>query len=85
MQLVRVLSAAVLALTLLVVAACGRFGQCEAQDANGFSTTCSGPAGYVWNGHGCIWTRACNCTGDDCGSMYQSQDICETTHAHCGP
>jgi hypothetical protein len=65
-------------------AGCHRIGQCEAADASGFSTTCSGPAGYVWTGTSCIWSRSCGCTGGDCGSMYQSQEICESAHSHCG-
>ena len=81
LALARVMLVALVALA----AGCGRFGQCAAQDANGFSTSCSGPAGYVWTGSSCIFTRACNCTGDDCGSLYNSQEICESTHAHCGP
>jgi hypothetical protein len=84
----RLLSAAMILLTLVLCAlsaGCPRVGSCEAQDTHGFSTSCSGPAGYVWTGSSCIYTRSCNCTGDDCGTMYQSQEICESTHTHCAP
>jgi hypothetical protein len=81
---VRYAFALILLLLLAALAGCVRgIGGCDAASANGFSTTCSGPAGYVWNGSSCIYTRACNCTGDDCGSMYQSQDTCEAAHTHC--
>lgn len=65
----------------------GCFGvtDCRGMDTNGFSTTCSGPQGWVWTGTGCIYTRACNCTGDDCRSMFTTQELCESAHATCTP
>jgi len=57
---------------------------CKAQDVHGLSTTCGGGArGYMWTGTGCIYTVACNCTGDDCQRLYATQDSCETAHIHC--
>ena len=85
MRFVHVLLLSVVVAVASGATACNRIGNCEAQDTHGFSTTCSGPAGYVWTGSSCIYTRSCNCSGDDCGTMYSSQDICESTHAHCAP
>lgn len=57
---------------------------CKPMDVHGLSTNCSGGArGYVWTGTSCIYTVACNCTGDDCQRLYSTQDACETAHIHC--
>ncbi len=57
---------------------------CAAMDVRGVSAQCSGGAkGYMWTGTGCIYTRACNCTGADCQRLYSTQDACETAHIHC--
>lgn len=80
----RLFALVVFAALVLLSEGCNRVGSCAAQDVNGFSTSCSGPAGYMWTGTSCIYTRSCNCTGDDCATMYQSQDTCEAAHAHCG-
>ncbi len=62
---------------------CPRVGSCSAQDVNGLKTGCSGPAGYMWTGSGCVYTQACNCTGSDCEGLYAKKDICEAAHTHC--
>ena len=69
----------------LVVATigCHRIGSCEAMNVNGLQTGCSGPSGFVWDGSACIFTQACNCTGDDCQGLYQEREHCETAHTHC--
>lgn len=57
---------------------------CKAQDINGPSGNCGGGArGYMWTGTSCIYTVACNCTGEDCQRLYATQDSCETAHIHC--
>jgi hypothetical protein len=79
------------AVALLAVAAafslsgCFSVTDCRAADVNGYSTTCSGPQGWAWTGTACVFTRACNCTGDDCRSMFTSQELCESAHATCTP
>jgi len=80
---VRFLFLALFALSLVVVLlGCG--ASCKKMDVNGLSTSCSGGArGYMWTGTGCIYTVACNCTGDDCQRLYATQDGCETAHIHC--
>lgn len=67
------------------IAGCINAVDCRKMDVNGYSTSCSGPAGYVWSGTACIYTRSCNCTGDDCRSMYTTQELCESAHAMCTP
>ena len=57
---------------------------CKPMDVNGTNMRCSGGAqGWMWTGTSCIYTTACNCTGDDCQSLYATQDGCETAHVHC--
>ena len=57
---------------------------CKAQDINGPSGNCGGGArGFMWTGTSCIFTVACNCTGEDCQRLYATQDSCETAHIHC--
>lgn len=70
-------------LLVLVTSACHRVGSCDAADVSGISRTCSGGAGWVWNGTSCIYSQKCVCTGDDCNSMYEKKDVCEAAHAHC--
>ncbi|MBI2395553.1 MAG: hypothetical protein HYV09_38665 [Deltaproteobacteria bacterium] len=67
----------------LSASACHRIGSCEAMDANGLKTGCSGPEGWVWDGSSCIFTQACNCTGADCQGLYHDREHCETAHTHC--
>lgn len=74
----------VLVVLLSAAASCARFGSCEAQDVHGLNVSCSGPQGWMWNGSACVYTHACNCTGDDCQGLYQQRDACEAAHAHCG-
>ncbi len=52
-------------------------------NVNGLQTGCSGPSGFVWDGSACIFTQACNCTGDDCQGLYQDREHCEAAHTHC--
>ena len=84
MRILRSISFSILALVAVAATiGCPRAGSCTPTEANGFSTSCAGPAGYMWTGSSCIWTRACNCTGEDCESLYQNQDSCEAAHAGC--
>lgn len=76
------------ALLVLTLAAplgggCHRFGSCEAQNVNAINAACSGPEGFMWNGSACVFTHACNCTGDDCQGLYHDREHCETAHTHC--
>lgn len=79
----RLLPALLFLIATVVSTACHRFGSCEAADVNGISKTCASGAGWIWNGSSCIYSQKCVCTGDDCNSMYEKQDICETAHSHC--
>jgi hypothetical protein len=57
---------------------------CKPQEVHGTNMTCGGGArGYMWTGTSCIYTVACNCTGEDCQRLYSTQDGCETAHIHC--
>ena len=85
MMLRFVCALALLSAVLASVGCLGGIGDCRGMDVHGYSTTCSGPQGWVWTGTGCIFTRACNCTGDDCRSMFTSQELCESAHATCTP
>jgi hypothetical protein len=75
--------AAVVLFVSLVVTGCFN-ASCKKMDVNGVQGNCNGGArGYMWTGISCIYTVACNCTGDDCQRLYATQDGCETAHIHC--
>ena len=77
-----VLFAVALALATLLVGCLG--ANCNPQDVRGIQGNCGGGArGYMWTGTGCIYTVACNCTGQDCQRLYATQDGCETAHIAC--
>jgi hypothetical protein len=75
--------AALLSIVALAAVGCHRIGSCEAMDANGARTDCSGPEGWVWNGGSCIFTQVCSCTGEGCQGLYHDRETCETAHTHC--
>jgi hypothetical protein len=76
---------AVSALLMVLLGAVGCLNlSCKAQDVHGTNMNCGGGArGYMWTGTSCIYTVACNCTGDDCQQLYSTQEGCETAHVHC--
>jgi hypothetical protein len=81
---VRLLFALALALVATFIVTGCLNTSCKAQDIHGPNQNCNGGArGYMWTGISCIYTVACNCTGDDCQRLYQTQDGCETAHIHC--
>ena len=84
-MILKVASAVALLALGAAAAGCVSITDCRAADVNGYSTACSGPQGWVWSGTACIYTRACNCTGDDCRSMFTNQELCESAHATCTP
>lgn len=71
-----------LALATVLVGCIG--ANCNPQEVRGIQGNCAGGArGYMWTGTGCIYTVACNCTGQDCQRLYATQDGCETAHIAC--
>jgi hypothetical protein len=79
----RVLARIALLVLTLAAIGCHRIGSCEAQNVSGVEANCSGPEGWMWNGSACVFTHACNCTGDDCQGLYHDREHCETAHTHC--
>ena len=79
----RVLARIALLFLTLAAVGCHRIGSCEPQNVNGVEANCSGPEGWMWNGSACVFTHACNCTGDDCQGLYHDREHCETAHTHC--
>jgi hypothetical protein len=69
--------------TVISTVGCIR-ASCKPQEVHGVNMRCaSGARGYMWSGMSCIYTVACNCTGQDCQSLYSTQEACETAHLHC--
>ena len=55
---------------------------CDPMDAQG-EGPCDAEIGFVWNGSQCTSISGCSCVGEDCGSVYQTSEECETSHNAC--
>lgn len=56
---------------------------CEAMDAIG-QGACYCAMGFAWNGSECVsLSGSCECVGEDCESIYMTEEECVTAHESC--
>ena len=55
---------------------------CAALDAVGVGD-CEAFFGYTWDGEACVGVSGCECSGDDCGSLFDEPAACEAAYAEC--
>ena len=55
---------------------------CEPMDAAG-DNECYCMLGYAWTGSACEAVTGCECTGDDCDSLSETEEDCLDAHATC--
>lgn len=55
---------------------------CEAMDAVG-DGACYCALGFAWNGSGCDMVAGCECAGEDCDSLTESEEACLAAHESC--
>ncbi len=58
---------------------------CAPQDAAEGPDTCDGGGtGYRWTGEDCVYQGdLCNCIGEDCGNLFDTQEECLAAYADC--
>jgi len=60
---------------------------CEAMDAKAApdeNGDCFCMLGYAWDGDSCEMLANCQCVGEDCDKLTETQEACEQEHAACG-
>ena len=55
---------------------------CAPQDAYG-QGPCDAFFGYAWSGSSCVSISGCECVGDDCDAIYESEEACLAAHDAC--
>lgn len=55
---------------------------CEAMDARG-DGACFCALGFAWDGAGCEMVSGCECSGEDCDSLAESEEACLAAHEAC--
>ena len=63
----------------------GAADPCAPQDAAEGPDTCDGGGtGYRWTGEECVYQGdLCNCIGEDCGNLFDSEEECLAAYADC--
>lgn len=57
---------------------------CDSMDAVLDNSQCDTFWGYTWDGTQCHYLGgACNCDGEDCGNLYQTEQACQDAYGEC--
>jgi hypothetical protein len=56
---------------------------CEPMDIRPVGDPCRRPARYYWDGRACQGFHHCECEGEDCERLYDTQDACEAAVLGC--
>ncbi|MBW1809525.1 MAG: dockerin type I repeat-containing protein [Deltaproteobacteria bacterium] len=61
-------------------------GDCSAMEAELAGGMCDTGWGYKWDGSECVYLGGrCECLGEDCHNLFQSQQDCRQAYGHCFP